>query len=363
MSDRVFDENAFITLVKERIIENAYTYFESEDIGKCSVHLVPHPFRSDNPIYVFEIRMNSETLKNTILAKRLLPHITSQEAPKREYEMLKMLYENSTMVERRYFVPRPFDHFDDVRTILIEKVEGTKLTGLIREENKIFSRDSRTMLESFMKKCGDCLKIIHAITSTGKSVTLSSEIFHDLFHKIQTNYGYLIGRNVIVNRIRETFQNLIEKAREKIKQTEFPLVRQHGDYYLGNILVRGEDLIILDFSFTRENIIYHDLSRFLISLDFLNPYPHNFFFNFKNIHIFKKRFLEGYFAEVSDITNMDWLLLYLYNIKNILRHWLRRYDHYSSPRLKGRLYFSALNVIYNRKLREELEEITKLTTQ
>jgi thiamine kinase-like enzyme len=349
-----------IDILRQRITENAGKYFPEKADNTFIVESVPHSFCSDNPLYLFSISQESTNFKKLVIAKHLLPDKSAYDAVMREYDMLKTLYGNNLMVKDNFFVPRPLDHFDDMRVILIEKVDGIRLTDLLRESNRMFSRDATNRLSNIMKRCGKCLKIIHKINLTMKTSSLSREIYNDLFTIINDVHEYLVDKGVHVIKNTGEFHEIIEASINKIKTCEFPLTKQHGDYYAGNLIIKDRDIFVIDFAFSRIGLIYRDISNFLVSVESIKPYPKNFFYDFMKLKSYKKRFLEGYFTNLSEITTIDWILIHLYRLRAILLHCRRRYKEHFSGHVKGHLYFYILSKIYKKRISEEIEKLSNL---
>ena len=150
----------------------------------------------------------------------------------------------------------------------------------------------------------------------------------------------------------------IDKAKDRISRHTFKLVKYHGDPCVGNFIVNGQEITILDFNFATNDIIYSDISTYLMSLDILNPYPKNFFFNFLNMRLFKESFLEGYFTSLSEITALDWFLIYICKIRQTLVHFNDRYDQYTDFNLMKKSQFYIYKLIYNKRLQRDMKQLS-----
>jgi hypothetical protein len=356
-SDREENDSLADTL-KRRILAKVDKYFPEESISNCIVSHAPQNFHSQNIMFLFEVLIN-HSIKKWIVAKVTLKEVT-ETGGLVEYETIKALFNNSEMAKNNFFVPRPLDFFHDINAMLTEKIEGVNLSHLLKKENSLFaSAETLNYLKSLMKDCGKCLKIYYGLNPTENKNPLMENLFYELFEKIEINYEYLASRAMIQKKTNEMFFENIEKAKDRISGHAFKLVKYHGDFCIGNLIVNGKGITILDFNFaTINNIIHSDISTYLMSLDILNPYPKNFLFNFFNIKLFKEAFLEGYFTSLSEITALDWFLIYTCKIRHTILHFRIKYNQYSHFNLMRKSQLYIYKLIYNKRLQEDLKQLS-----
>jgi hypothetical protein len=358
-SDR--EKNDSLTdILKRRILAKVDTYFPEENISNCIVSCVPHNFHSHNVIFLFEVLINY-SVKKWIVAKVTLPEVTN-EVGLVEYETIKALFNNSEMAQNNFFVPRPLDFFHDINAMLTEKIEGVSLSRLLKKENSLFaSSDTISYLNSLMKDCGKFFKIYYGLNPVEKKSPLPENLFYELFGKIELHYEYLSSRAMIQKKTNEMFVKYIDidKAKDRINSHIFELVKHHGDPRVGNFIVNGNNITILDFNFKAyDNIIHSDISTYLMSLDILSLRPKNFLFNFSNIKLFKEAFLKGYFTSLSEITALDWFLIYTCKISHTLGNFRAICEPYINLNLMRKPQFYIYKLIYNKRLQEDLKQLS-----
>ena len=346
--------NTLIDILQKRISENLVNYFPVENIENCTIQTIPHSFISSNPIYIFEVGLNQGAFKKVIFAK-VIPSSENYTGGKDEYEVLKTLYGNDKLERGHFFVPRPIDYFAELNTILTEKAEGMKLGNLLVKPYSMFSFCKNTQThELLMTRCGNCLKVIHDVNAISKTCFVPDE----LQNKINAHIDYLTNKKVLSRKTKERISEVVVNTLNKTRNLKFPLVRQHGDYGIGNILISGEKITVIDFTFSCEDLIYNDISHFLMDIEmFYYRHPRMLFFNFHTIGLLKRRFLEGYFANLSEIKDVDWVLIHLYKIRNVIINYQRQYNRCSQFK---RFFSPFVSVIYHKLLMNEVVKLCKL---
>ena len=345
-------------IIKQRILKNIDKYYSVENVEESRIRTIPNTFHSQNRIYLFEVIID-KAQKKMVVAKETLSQV-SKEGGKREYDTLKALYGNEEMKKQNCTVPYPLDYFEDISTMLTEKVDAESISCLLRKKNSFFSSaKTSNFIEQTITKCGKCLKIFHNINTIRTTDSFPQNLFEELFDKINNNYNELLEKEVVLFDDKDFFQKTMHNSKEWIKGRKVEIVKQHGDYWPVNILLKDNQLVLLDFTFSKENTIFNDISCFLRGLDMLNPYPRNFFYNFARVELLKKRFLEGYFTDLAEINDSDRFFIHLYAMRNILIHCNNRYRKLINSGLKGNLLFFFYIKIYRKKLKHELKYLAK----
>lgn len=318
----------------------------------------------DNPLFMFDILFGRETApRYRVVAKQLDPRKTAPDALNREFTLLSRLHVEKRLTDRGYRTPRPLARYDDLRTILMERVDGERLSAYIRRKNSLLSPASRQSLEKTICRCGDFLRIYHSVTKTGDPCIPPESVLEELFGKIRTTYDRLPPQITGSENGSARFLDCLSRAEELMRKTEYQLVIQHGDFYPGNILVDGNNLYLLDFAFSKTGLIHSDIVRFLFMLEFLNPYPQNLFYDFRKIGLYRRVFLDAYTEGAPAFTDMDRLAIHMHKVRCIVLHAHRRYVKYVSSALGGRLYFEALKMIYRRMIQREMQAVASLLSR
>ncbi|MBU2552537.1 MAG: aminoglycoside phosphotransferase family protein [Proteobacteria bacterium] len=354
------DESELVRELMNRIGRNLFRYYPHLAGDQVSTRLVSHAYRSDNPLFLFKIEAPDFEAPVWIVAKHLLPGKTAEDAGDREMTMLNTLHGRPEMESMDCSVPRPLDHFPDLGTILMERVEGERLTDYMRRKNTLLRPSAGRLILQISERSGKCLRTIHDLAHPPDRGRLPETALDELFGKIQRARADLSRTALVEGRPGESvFRGLMEKAEALVRRNEFRLVRQHGDYYPGNILLQGRRLVIIDFAFSKPGPIHQDISRFLVTLDTLNPYPTHPLYDLTRVRAFKRRFLEGYFGRLDHIRDTDRLMIRLYRVRALLLHARRRLVPGNAGR-RNRLRHEVLGWWYRRMLRRELAGLNRL---
>jgi len=73
---------------------------------------------------------------------------------------------------------------------------------------------------------------------------------------------------------RQGIQKHIEQLGAVVPLSELVGVPVHSDFALGNILVSGQRIVVLDFAMTKTGCAFHDLARLFVQLELLAVKPH-----------------------------------------------------------------------------------------
>lgn len=339
-------ENAVLSQIREKCGD----YFPDEDFSNPGVAVVTAPFRTTNPVYVIELTSSASGAVKRTIAK-VTPDDEASHGGRDEYDMLKLLYGHPLLVSKGFHVPKPIDFFASQKTVLLEIIEGEKLGAIIRRQNSIAaSIESRQRLEALLRRCGECLRAIHEITAGGTSKGIPD----DLQIKVRASLAKLNSEGALNNRLCAEVNSLVDRALCLQAGREFRLSKQHGDFHPGNVIVEGDGMAVIDFTFAEKNIVYNDIGQFLLSLETIIPYPGNFFFAFGRLRILGRCFLEGYFRDISSLGKDEWLLIHLFKLRNaLIRLNVRRHTYKHLQRF-------IFSLIMRRCVHKEIERIKRL---
>jgi thiamine kinase-like enzyme len=272
-----------------------------------------------------------------------------------EFTALKALHKHQLLTEGNFSVPPPLYYFDDIKVLLTERVAGEKLSDIIRKQNrKGAGKGAKAELEDLLFRCGKLLRAVHTIRKTEEKAPLS----YYLLERTTGAADYFKEAGSLSAGEYKSFVNAVTKGVENVSGKSFAQVLQHGDYNVGNILVHEGRITVLDFTFSREELIYNDISRLIMSLEIINPYPKNLLFNFSMIPVLREKFLSGYFGKTDDIAQSERLVLELFRARNTILHFMKQ--HGRCVRKKRKLYLAMVSRIYKKRLREATEEIERL---
>ena len=223
-----------------------------------------------------------------------------------EYYMLERLYGNQVFEGEGFRVPEPLCHFSDLRVVLMERVEGEGLDALLGFLNPVGPLWHRPL----SRLCGRMLRLCHDLNGAGTADAIPSEVF-----------GKIRDAAPDLGRWRALSASAVE-ALMGLEGTAVPcggaeglaVVRQHGDFGLGNILQGAEGLTLIDFTFSGEEVIFNDLARFVASLD-MHYYAHDYFAP-RLLAGCRRAFLSGYYGGENLWGPREEMLVDLYKIRH-----------------------------------------------
>lgn len=346
--------------MRRRIATRLPDYFpDLADVPGCRVEQVRHGLTADNTLLLFSLSCPEKGFNTHVLCKRLLVDRTAPEAARRELDMLRLLHGHPLFMSNDFHVPRVIDYFPDVRVVVMEYVHATRLTDILRSTNRLGSSKGKSRLCRLAERSGHLLKTLHTITDRHEHATLDERMMINLAQRSLGAFDRISGNLFHSPEQAMQRRGMLQKAFERAGELSFPLVRVHGDYYPGNILVADESLWLIDFAFSKPGIAHEDAARFTLCLELINPYPGNPLYNPRLIPLLQQYFFKGYGGDAFSAPK-DALLFTLYRVRGILFHCRRRTPQ-SEYGIGRKLYFSALTLLYRRKLDRALTRVEQLT--
>lgn len=110
-------------------------------------------------------------------------------------------------------------------------------------------------------RLGQWLGRIHAIGATGE---FEARPAIDVMAQLREDSGYLLDNNWVPADLRDVYEtlvrDLIQWCETRVQEAgTYPSIRIHGDCHIGNILVRDEQILFVDFDDTRSGPAIQDL--------------------------------------------------------------------------------------------------------
>jgi len=227
-----------------------------------------------NTLHLYVKIVKEETFSAGTLQKRLSS----------EYACLQSTYEyfkNSPM----HRAVRPIAFFPEWHTIVTAESPGLVLKPVIMSYTRILSLRDIKRLQKAVFLCGRWLRDFHHCVKAETEFELEGitlyvsrrlEILEDL-GLIRKDLGKILRKNL----------EEIEKGYIRF----IPSVLLHNDFIPGNILIDGEKVCVLDFSWAGRGCHYFDITAFWLELQRLGEMPHH---SRSKVSLLQKSFLEGY---------------------------------------------------------------------
>ena len=275
-----------------------------------------HISRPSSEVIKVELqRHNSEPTH--VVVKLFKPKKISVDAIK----ILKAKVRNDFEVTRRFFeafknyadysTAEPVMCLPDMLAVVMKESQGRNLRDLIAEKARLYP--SKTTVHKLVEqcyRCGEWLRIFQGLTEQPIRDKLS--VAH-LIEDIDRRLKRLEGGEQINRGWRSRILRYLEKQAALVGELDLGLCGVHADFSPSNVLVNGNEVIVLDFTMYRVGSVYHDLTYF-----------HRYFENFLHKPIFRSgtiaalqdSFLKGYGKTVNPASP----IFRLFKMRHVICH-------------------------------------------
>jgi hypothetical protein len=246
-------------------------------------------------------------------------------------ELLKREFEELSRANR-YFqaradglrVVRPFDYFEELNTVLIEKASGADLGVLART-------DQAGALAAFAR-CGQWLRAFHDEVHDARNRPWTVGKFEQRLTKRREK---LVALGVPSDQLDPLLYQVLG-ASHACQERGVPQSLLHGDYKLRHVWASPGSIQVFDFGNVHVGDCYVDVASFLVELGVLrlgSPW-----FDAQRVSRYCEAFLSGYFPGGPPP------VLNLYVVDGLLKKWIRRLRMWSRTAVVARLHTYARRV-------------------
>lgn len=173
-------------------------------------------------------------------------------------EVSENIYEMMGLEDEWLLIPSILDYFEDENVVLSEGVEGDTLTKRLLRHIFSHERDAETLI-SCSKKMGYAIGSLHNLTNRGKHRLGDLDIY--LTKEIEKEDYF---KNIIKGDILKEIKDKVDE----LKEVKTGISQHHGDPSPHNILLRGDRVFLLDYSF-RDNPTFLDPALYIVSLELM----------------------------------------------------------------------------------------------
>jgi len=298
----------------------------------------------------------NQTTKKVVL-KRLLAqnrkaNLNLSAIVEREYQILNYLYNRFSSLQKMNVI-RPLAILSEESVLVTENFPGDKLNALILEKLRFFpNRENLTTVTNHSFLCGKWLKYFHDFTTKEEAATLERASYLADLNDMLT----VVERNELNDIVRQRIYQFVNEKFRRINKQHLRLVGYHTDFTPWNILIKDDELRVLDFDRFSHRCQYEDLTFFICCLDAIKSVIGIFA---TNIDRLKRAFLEGY-----GTADIDKNILQLYILKNAvkclnmvdiskianIKYVDRKYERFRKKREKKTLLFNLKQLLNGRYL-------------
>ncbi len=264
--------------LREKIDENIDKYFPGKNFSISSITRVktkPHSF-------VFNaLLVNSDGEHEEIYIKQFGPEI---KPGLNEIINLKTEWD-------QILTPRIIDYFEGDNLVIFEGVQGDTLSkNLLLNSYRLSGNARESRLFECARKMGNAIGHLQSLTEKGSKKIGESNIFIIEQYESEEYVKEILGTQSWTE---------MRPSVEQLKDVETTLAQFHGDPCPHNIILKGDDVFLLDFCY-QTNAVFLDPVLFIVSLDLMRarlPFVLN-----STITRMKTIFLKAY----GEATNETW---------------------------------------------------------
>jgi tRNA A-37 threonylcarbamoyl transferase component Bud32 len=206
----------------------------------------------------------------------------------------------------------PVACYPDMLTIVTEEVQGPTLLDYLRRNTTwIGGQRSIDEMSSTMATVGRWLRVFQRLDPGTTRATIDSlRAYVD--HRLQRLVSETTAEFSETNR-RDTLAH-IDALGRCIRDDELLEVTTHSDMALGNVLVSGHRIVVLDFAMTKRGNALLDLTRLFVQMDLLavKPQARN-----SIIESLQQAMIRGYDSELARDRPLFRLMLLLHRINHL----------------------------------------------
>ena len=354
--DGVVVTAAMLGDIAERIRSRIARYFPETPLDSTSAQVSLRRLgeTSSYPLFLAETRAPDGTARAIVV--KFAPVFDDNNEGLTEYRHLQAMHDRlGDAGELR--VPRPLDFYADVNALLMEQVGGERLSRvLLRDGGRFAGRDAARRLEAAVRRCGEWLAVYHRLTRQGETAPFGDEFVARVDEKLALFIRHGFGR-VSADLVLNTVQTLRAFGRDH----RVAVSDQHGDYGPQNAHAGDDFVYVFDLNYHAPAPIYEDIDYFLVTLETMNPYPRQIFFDRGRVQALRAPFLDGYFG-AAPREPLHEVYLAGYYLKSLLFRCAKQRRN-TAKRGKAALFvFDAARVrrYYPRRLAEQCRRVDAL---
>lgn len=208
----------------------------------------------------------------------------------KEFESLKLLNEHKG---NGFSVPHVYDFLPEHNVMVMEKIESARLGDVLIKGVNAYWKNKNGAYELLFRRCGHWLERFHAFTCVDHRFKMNAEVHLRKFRKVARIcqvYGLPKG---LIEAVEKRMQSLCQY----IEQAHFDIALKHGDFQPNNILVRNNQITVIDISGYKNDVTIKDICNFLVGFQVMLIRSLQLLPDKRLNGILKRSFLDGYFND------------------------------------------------------------------
>lgn len=238
-------------------------------------------------------------------------------------------------------VPSAVAYFEDIAVIVQDAVPGENLSHRINRLGRL--RPARGRLDELKDQCagaGRWLRLLHDSFPDDATPLSIEKLRHDVKGRLEVVSA--ADPSNLDAACCERILRAFDAAADAVGETDLKTTLVHGDFTLGNILVDGARVTVLDFSQTTSGSPFKDLARLHHQL---RLFLAKFIYRKDVVAELALAFRKGYRCEGWEESP----LFRIFTLRHILTHWKARVSSRGAS-LRERLYSRLLRRWHRREI-------------
>ena len=251
------------------------------------------------------------------------------------YKIMKYLYENG-FSGGKFQVPRPLDYIDKTGLFLYEEAIG-KPFSLIIQKNQYSPKFSKDIAKFLFK-----MHSLKNIKFKKKALIFALKDYLKTYRRIKRLFPQA-AKLFPLKRIR-----LVQELKE-----DFSFI--HGDFYTGNLITKGNKIILIDFDKTGQGPILYDLASFCACFEFPKS-----IWPLRLSQVKTNKYQDTFLKSYAEMTKWD--LSWLKGVLNkyLAKVFLNSLNYYTGLAYEGWSVFTKKEKeVYHIQIRDLLEKINQ----
>jgi aminoglycoside phosphotransferase (APT) family kinase protein len=205
---------------------------------------------------------------------------------------------------------RPIACYVEHMAIVTEQADGETLLTHLQSLARWFpASGTRRKLAETLSSVGRWLRAFQTIDPGTGNVALA-----DLRAYVESRLERLVASRVFSESLRRRILLHLDTLGKEVRSAELANVLVHSDFALGNILVSGRRIVVLDLAMAQHGSSLHDISRLFLQLDVLRAKPQ---FRPAVVRILQDALLRGFDETLKPTRPLFRYLLMLHRVNHL----------------------------------------------
>jgi len=264
-------------------------------------------------------------------------------------EKMRLRVAHDFEITRQISEARPIACYVDHLAIVTEQADGETLLSHLQSCARWFpGAQTKRQLAETLSSVGLWLRAFQAIDPGRDRVALA-----DLRDYVDQRLERLVAHGVFSESQRQRMLRHLDAVGEQVPSSELADVLVHADFALGNILVSGRRIVVLDLAMAQRGSSLHDISRLYLQLDVLRGKPQ---FRTTIVRELQNALLRGFDETLTPARPLFRYLLMLHRVNHLTTLSVNP-EPFPASALSRRV-----RQIHQRWIGQELEEGNQLVT-